>query len=31
MTEKGGTTRANRWTGTPVGNRAFGETQKEER
>jgi hypothetical protein len=31
MTQKGGTKRANRTTGTPVGNRAFGLIQKEER
>jgi hypothetical protein len=31
MTQKGGTKRANRTTGTPVGSRAFGLIQKEER
>ncbi len=31
MTEKGGTTRANRSMGTPAGNRAFGWIQQEER
>jgi hypothetical protein len=31
MTTKGGTTRANRSTGTPAGNRAFESTHEEER
>ncbi len=31
MTKKGGRTRANRSTGTPAGNRAFGSIQEEER